>query len=291
MATNGPRVLLAGDGHGALATYRGLVAAGHETDVCTRDSELATLASKNGSALLDNLGGASPRSQDIVLLAGHKDIVNPESFPDGRLLNIHYSLLPLYRGFHSVVWGVLNDEEKVGYSVHHIDALVDHGDIVWQRAIAVEGRTSWELMLALDRLVEAEIGQVIHSFAAGAIAVQPQNHDQATFVGRRNLEDCRIDWRRDAAYLSRFLRALVAPYPLPFFKYKGQTLQVTRAEVVFRSYQEVPGRVVYRDETSVWIKLSDGLLRLYEVRTEDGRTVPALQALPKVGARLELPPL
>jgi methionyl-tRNA formyltransferase len=140
-------------------------------------------------------------------------------------------------------------------------------------------------MEEIDGLVAKEVGVVINKYLSNQIEPIPQDHSQATFVGRRNLEDCRIDWQWIADYTERFIHALVSPYPRPFFELKGVRYEIVRATVVHRYYREIPGHVVYRDEESVWVKLQDGLLRLYELES-DGVKHRALDVFPTVGYRM-----
>lgn len=262
-------VLLAGDGHSAAAAYRGLLAHGFTPALCTRDPLLGDLGPRSQifrdlAPAIDALG---PR---LVIAAGYRPIIPEALLARVPALNVHHSLLPRYRGLHALVWALLNGDDRVGFTIHEIDELVDHGPILWQASVETGARTSRELMEDLDELIERSIGWVVDSYLEGDLKARAQDHSAATFVGRRHPEDSRVDWQWSATYFSRVLRALVPPYPRPYFHVDGIRWEITRAEVLPRAYTEIPGRVVYRDQASVWIKLDDGLLRLYEVTNETG---------------------
>ncbi|MGB3739798.1 MAG: hypothetical protein WA948_10665, partial [Pontixanthobacter sp.] len=114
----------------------------------------------------------------------------------------------------------------------------------------------------------------------------PQDHDRATWVPRRNLDDCLIDFTENAAFLDRFFRALVAPYPLPAIQCRGVRYEVTRHRLVHRPYRVTNGRVVNLAPDGAYITIADGLLVVAELRDESGR-IYAPSAILRMGDRLE----
>lgn len=61
------------------------------------------------------------KKKHLVITAGYKPLIPQEVIEKSKIINIHYSLLPKYRGLHSIIWALLNGEEYVGYSIHEID--------------------------------------------------------------------------------------------------------------------------------------------------------------------------
>jgi methionyl-tRNA formyltransferase len=96
-----------------------------------------------------------------------------------------------------------------------------------------------------------------------------------------------VNWEMWTAELfARHLRALVPPYPRPFFSYQGVDYEIVEANVLQKKYFEIPGHVVYVSETAVFIKLVDGVLqvtRLYSPKTGE---VKATTIFSRPGARL-----
>ncbi len=279
------RLIVGGDGHGAEAVYLGLVEGGFQPDICTNDEALAGLVKSNGGQASDIETWISQPS-DLVVSGGYRPRISPETLARCRFINIHYALLPKYRGMHATVWAMLNGEAEVGYTIHEMDEWLDSGPILHQEAVPVGDRTSWELMLELDGLVRRSIGDVVHGYLAGDITPLPQVDDDAIYVARRNLEDCRVDWSGwDATFFDRALRALVPPYPVPFFEHKGHRYEIVEADILVRDYIEIPGHIVYRDARSVYVKIDGGLLRMTTLRRDD-KEMPALEAFPRIGVRL-----
>ena len=70
---------------------------------------------------------------ELVFLSMEFDqLVKPSLFKDARLYNIHFSLLPAYKGMYTSVFPILNGEKDVGVTFHEIDAGIDTGNIIRQ---------------------------------------------------------------------------------------------------------------------------------------------------------------
>lgn len=65
-------------------------------------------------------------------------IVKPEKFISESLYNIHFSLLPAYKGVYTSVWPILNGENETGVTFHRIAKGIDTGDIIFQRKISID---------------------------------------------------------------------------------------------------------------------------------------------------------
>lgn len=273
-------VLLAGDGHGAIAALRGLSRAFGEIALVTGDREVRRAAPKAPVR-----ASIEEAPEQLVVLAGYKKIL-PRALVEKRcILNVHYALLPRYRGFHSVVWALLNDEAEIGLTVHLVDAGIDSGDVIHQYGISIDDTTtSRDVMAALDDHVAEHLGEVVAGFVAGERKPTPQDTMQATWVPRRNQDDCLIDFSDTHRQLDLFFRALVAPYPLPQIHAREGRFEVTEHQLIARDYLTHLGRVVNVDD-GAWIKTRDGFLVVRTLRAPDGTERPAQEVL-RLGERL-----
>lgn len=93
---------------------------------------------------------------DLVCLAGFMRILSPEFTTQfaGRILNIHPSLLPKYRGLHPQARALAAGESESGCTVHYVDAGVDTGAIVLQRAVPILANDTEATLSA--RILEVE---------------------------------------------------------------------------------------------------------------------------------------
>ena len=81
----------------------------------------------------------APYAPDLICLAGFMRILTP-GFVDpwqGRMLNIHPSLLPLYPGLHTHARALANGDTQHGCTVHEVTAQLDHGPILGQARVPV----------------------------------------------------------------------------------------------------------------------------------------------------------
>ena len=58
----------------------------------------------------------------------------------GNIINVHFGMLPKYRGLYPIYWALKNNEKQIGITVHKVDPDIDCGSIVQQDTINVEGR-------------------------------------------------------------------------------------------------------------------------------------------------------
>ncbi|RMF18898.1 MAG: phosphoribosylglycinamide formyltransferase [Candidatus Dadabacteria bacterium] len=116
-----------------------------------------------------------PYDCDIIALAGYMRIVTPtflNAWP-GRVLNIHPSLLPAFPGLHAVEQAWSYGVRVSGCTVHFVDAEVDHGPIIVQRAVSVLPDDTVDRLAA--RILEQEhdaFVEAVNLVAAGRVRLE-----------------------------------------------------------------------------------------------------------------------
>lgn len=277
------KICLAGDGWGAVAALESLSNKFKEITVVTNDSDLKDFAYKAG---LKEKSDIYTVDADLYICAGYKPIIANDFVKQKKIVNVHYSLLPKYRGMHSIVWAILNGEKKIGLSIHEMNQDIDDGPIIDQYVIDYQEETANELMEICNEYVRTNLGDVISSYLCGEIEVAIQNFKEATWVCKRNLDDCLINFDWNMAFLKRFFKALVCPYPLPRISFRDELYEVLKVDFIEQNYYMTNGRVVNIDSQGAWIKVQDGLMIVSELKSiKTGQTVLAKNLL-KIGARL-----
>jgi len=277
-------ICVAGDGWGAAAALRSFVNSGEGVTVVTNDPMVRDIAIAARSAVYDHVTEAD---SDCLVMAGLKQIVQPQALAASRVLNIHYSLLPKYRGLHSTVWAILNGESEFGLTVHEVVDEVDAGPIVYQYSFDGKSMDAAEVMNACNRHVEDQLFSVVCRYLNGEISPRPQNHNEATWVCRRNLEDCLISWNEGLDQHKLTFRALVPPYPRPMIKVRGLLYEVVAARFVARGYRMHLGRVANCRQGEAWVKTTYGFLVISKLKKWGAKSsVPATEIL-NVGMRLD----
>ena len=81
--------------------------------------------------------------EDMLFLSTEFDrIIRPEKFKTKELYNIHFSMLPKYKGCFTAIMPILNGEESTGVTLHRMRAGIDTGEIVEQKEIKIEDNDS-----------------------------------------------------------------------------------------------------------------------------------------------------
>lgn len=260
-------VMLLGSGWGALAAYKSLIRVFPKLKVVTEDRSLCVRSSLEENDIYSF-------KNKLLIFAGYKPIVPATVLQNNLCINIHYSLLPKYRGFHSTVWAILNGESELGLTIHLMSKYIDDGPIIHQYKVNNDfSRTSREYMECFNTYIEAHLGKIIIAFLHGEVQPVQQNKYLATWVGRRKKEDCLIDFNKSLKYQRAFFRALVNPYPLPFIRYKDNEYIVTQVAFHEMNVETHIGRILNIDNEGVWVKCLDGYLIIKEMIDKCGNKV------------------
>lgn len=264
-------LLVVGDGWGAISVVKGLLKNKIEFSLLTKDEFLVDLSYKHDIVLIDSFEHIEDH---LILFAGYKLIISQNVIEKNDCLNIHYSLLPQYRGFHSTVWAILNDECYLGLTIHRMDQYIDNGDIVYQyRLKNQQTMTSSDFMVLFNEHIENVISQVLIKYDLGVLIPIKQDKKQASWVGKRSLAHCKIDFNQSISYLKNFFRAHVSPYPLPFVVIKNIKYIVTMVDYHYSAIKTDIGRVLNIDEDGMWVKCYDGYLIIKELQSTNGDVI------------------
>ena len=76
--------------------------------------------------------------KNLIFISLHYDkIIQTKKFKSKKLFNLHFSLLPAYRGMHTSAFPLLNGEKYSGVTIHKIDDGIDTGDIISQKKFKI----------------------------------------------------------------------------------------------------------------------------------------------------------
>jgi len=181
-------------------------------------------------------------------------------------LNLHGSLLPRYRGRSPVNWALLQGETETGVSFHYMDEKPDHGDLVGQRAVAIERADSaLTLTRKLARAGSELLREVVPALFAGTAPRRAQDHARASYFGGRRPEDGEIDWTDPAERIRNLVRAVTDPWPGAFAHFRGEPLMIWWVESGAPPPRLGAGEVVLDAAGAPWVGTGDGALRLTRV--------------------------
>lgn len=168
-----------------------------------------------------------------------------DAFPLG-VLNIHYSLLPKYRGASPVEGALLAGETVTGVSIQRMVFELDAGDVLATKGVSIEpDETTRELRPRLVTVGAELLAEILPAFEGGALAGEPQDHAQATFSGKISKEDGEISLEGDARKNWNKYRAYAeSPGTYFFAERDGKKVRVKIRSARFGNGAFVPERVV-----------------------------------------------
>ncbi len=215
---------------------------------------------------------------DIAVVVAYGRIL-PETFlqafPKGAV-NVHFSLLPKYRGAAPVNWAIVNGEEKSGVTTMKMDVGLDTGDILLQRETKI-GReeNAIELMRKLSNLGADLLSETLAMF--DELTPQPQNDADATFAPIMKKEDGLIDWKKTAGEISNQVRGF-QPFPTSFTKLQDRKLTVWETETMENGKRktENTGEVLSANGDELVVSCGNqSALKILELQLEGKRRMSA----------------
>lgn len=275
-------LIFAGSGQGGVVALKSLQSEFKYIYVLSEDENINAILRPSDKIIKDFMDV----DVKIVVCAGYMKIVSRKHLESKTFINTHPSLLPKYRGVHSLAWAMLNFEEKLGFTIHLMNENIDDGPILEQFEIEYKDETSKQISLKFENYIEARLGRVVKEFCEGKIVPREQDKAAATWVARRNLRDCLIKYEYTIEYIERMFKVLVNPYPLPMIELRGNIYEVISASFIKMDYYTDIGRVLNIENRDVYIKVANGLLIVKKLRVLDGDVVVYPADILKLGERL-----
>jgi methionyl-tRNA formyltransferase len=203
------------------------------------------------------------------------------AFPRG-IINLHFSLLPAYRGAAPVQRALLDGVEATGVTTFQIDAGMDTGPMLLAAEVAVDPREDAGALTARLAEVGARlIVETLDALEASQLQPRPQPEAGASLAPKVTGEEARLDFSWPAARLADAVRAFT-PAPGAWTTHRGRRLKVTRATPAEGSRASLPedgrptlepGRLALGPGGRLLVGAADQPLELLEVQPEGRRAM------------------
>ena len=191
------------------------------------------LAEVPGLRDADGLGRLRAAAPDLLVVVAYGELLTGRVLDVAPLgaVNLHFSLLPRWRGASPVQRAILAGDETTGVSVMQIDEGLDTGPILSaQREPIHPDDDTGSLGARLATLGAPLLVETIRTLAAGTLTPRPQDASGATQARKLSTDERSIDWTEEPTPIVRRIRAL-APEPGASTRVRGDILKVFRAEV------------------------------------------------------------
>ena len=200
-------------------------------------------------------------------------------------LNVHYSLLPKYRGAAPAAWTIINGESTTGVTTMKLVEKMDAGPIYLQEATEVaSGETTGSLQAKLTPIGARLLRETLRRLQEGLLMPHEQDESAATFAPILKKEDGLIQWDQPAMMIERRVRGF-EPWPGTYSHIGEKLLKIHRVNVVAADTKGSPGEVMRADAGGLWVATSSGFLGLEEVQLENRKRLSGVEFLR--GARIK----
>ena len=207
-----------------------------------------------------------------------------ESAPRG-CVNVHYSLLPKYRGAAPAAWMIINGESEAGITTMKLVEKMDAGPIFLQESVTMApDETTGSLQAKLTPVGSRLLLETLRQLKEGTLQPRDQDESAATSAPILKKEDGLIDWNQPAIVVERRVRGF-DPWPGAYTHMGNKLLKVHRAKVLPADGKGNPGEVVRADAGGFWVATGAGVLGLEEVQLENKRKLPGAEFIK--GARIK----
>lgn len=220
---------------------------------------------------------------DLVVTISYGRLIKPSelALPRYGWVNLHFSLLPKYRGAAPIQRALLAGEVKTGLTVFQLDPGMDTGPIYLQRERELVGQeTTGELLSSLAEDGSEALLEAISMIERG-IAPSPQSNEGVSLAPKISKEEARIDWTASAQTIDRKIRAF-NPIPGAWTTFRGERMILTSARV---SPQQYPPSRLFTQNDSLLIGTGEASLEILKLKPQGKREMQVSDWLR--GARLQ----
>ena len=181
-------------------------------------------------------------------------IVKTEKFMSDKLFNIHFSLLPKYKGMYPAVLPILYGEKKTGVTLHRIRDGIDTGEIIEQSEVIIEPTdTSLNLYKKLIAAGTALVIKYVDLLLKNDYTCVKQKKEESTYFSPEtiNYANLKLILKATAFQIQNQIRAFsFRPYQLPKFRGIG----IVESVITDNVSKEKPGTLIF--ENDILFKLS-----------------------------------
>ncbi len=209
---------------------------------------------------------------DFIIVVAYGQILTKEvlDIPVYGCINLHASLLPMYRGAAPLNWVIVNGEKKSGNTTMLMDVGLDTGDMLHKVYCDIDDQeTSASLYHKLAEIAPSALIDVLDHLEEGKFIAEKQDDSQSNYAEKLSKEEAKLDWSLSAAQLERNIRAF-NPWPISFLQLTDeqgneQTLKVYAATVL-PHVDKPAGTILSVDKKGIQIATKEGVLNLLQLQ-------------------------
>lgn len=213
---------------------------------------------------------------DLIITAAYGQII-PQALLDAPRLgcvNVHASLLPLYRGGAPVHQAIIDGQDKTGVTIMYMVKKMDAGDIISQKETPIlQDDTVGILYDRLSDLGAKLLKETLPDILKGTNQRIPQDESLVTYAPTLSREDERIDWNLSVKQVYNKVRG-TNPWPGSYTTYQGKTVKIWAGQVhqcenaIKHHAHQDNGTIVKIFKDAIGVKVNDGVYLITELQLE-----------------------
>lgn len=191
-------------------------------------------------------------------------------------INLHPSLLPLYRGATPIQSALLNGDQITGVSIFRLNARMDAGPILCQQESPIAAEDDFGSLHHRLALLSAKLLQeLLPSLQKGSAVSQAQDESAATYTRKLDKQDLILDWDKPASEVLNRIRAF-SPQPGSRASLRGISIRILAAQSTDEPALGLPGSVADKvKNTGILVNCRDRCLLLTKMQTSGKRVMDA----------------
>lgn len=233
---------------------------------------------------------------DLFVVIAYGQLLRQELLDIPRImpLNVHASVLPLYRGASPINRAIINAETETGITLIKMSANMDAGPIILQKKTSISNEdTAVTLENKLSSLAAQALLETLELIGNNNYALTAQDEGKATFAPKLKKEDGLIDWNKRASDIYNLIRGCLG-WPNAYTYYNGKLLKIYKAKIAGfpvqpfdlvrlrspqaaqdRQVSRLPGQVTDISKEGITVATQEGGLTIEELQIEGKRRMKA----------------
>ena len=209
---------------------------------------------------------------DFIVVVAFGQLLTKEvlDIPKYGCINLHGSILPMYRGAAPIQWAVINGEKESGNTPMLMNEGLDTGDILLQDKVKItEKMTAGELYDILKERGANLLIDTLEGYSKGQIKRIKQSGD-TYYAKMLNKNIAKINWDDDASNINNLIRGL-NPWPIAYTTYKNEKMKIFEANVIKVETDRKPGSIISVDKKGLCIACKNNILQITKVQFPNGK--------------------
>lgn len=223
---------------------------------------------------------------DLVIVVAFGQILlrNFLEIPPLGCINLHFSLLPEYRGASPVARALIDGKTQTGVSTQYMNEGVDEGDIIFQEKISVDiSDNRFTLETRLAAIGANLLLKTLAAIESGSVPRIPQDSAQATYCPKITTDMGKINWSQSGTSIHNLVRGL-NPDPVAFTFFRNQRIRILETSPMMDASEMINEKAVPGEYISIYkgkpqgikIQTGDGVLLIQSLQPDGKKPMNAM---------------